>query len=292
MSTRVGDGVADIFDSCQEDYESLEPESESGVRDGPVLPEVEVELVVCQLESICLDLSLENVEAVFSDTSSDQLADQRHQKVHSLDSLAILVVFHVESLDLLGVIVDEDGAVHNLLTDVSFVLGSKVDSPAHGELELDFFSSYGLLENFDGLGILHASERSLHGLGEVGDQLFVFEALFEDVFVEELKIFVAVLEDVLNTELDVGLSNSHVVFQLGEGHFGLNHPKFGQVSGSMTHLRTESGTEGVNIGHRTGEGLDCKLSRDSKEGLSGEEVLLVVDLLVLFPDGNIPIVIL
>ena len=53
---------------------------------------------------------------------TNQLPDPRHQQVHGSHRLAVLVVTHVERLDLLWVVVDKGCCLELLLADPPLVL--------------------------------------------------------------------------------------------------------------------------------------------------------------------------
>ena len=56
--------------------------------------------------------------------------------VHCADSLAVLVLLHVESLDFLRIVGENYGLLEVLLHEIALVLALEVGAPVYGEFEL------------------------------------------------------------------------------------------------------------------------------------------------------------
>ena len=110
-----------------------------------------------------------------------------------------------------------------LLHEVALMLALKVDAPTDGILELSAVCDR-LLEDLNALGILQADEfRPQHAL-QAPDQLGIIAV------VEELDVVVAVVQRILHQVLDEVLGEVHVVVDVVEGHFRLDHPELGEVA--------------------------------------------------------------
>ncbi len=75
---------------------------------------------------------VEHVETLLALAAADDLADAGDEAVRRRDGLAVVVHAHVESLDVLGVIGDEDGLFEHFLGQVALMLGLKIDAPLTG----------------------------------------------------------------------------------------------------------------------------------------------------------------
>ena len=129
--------LANVFHTSNEHEKSLETQTETAVGDSSVTTKIAVPPVVGLVETAGCDELVENVEALFTLGSADNLADERGKKIHACASLAILVQAHVESLDLGRVVSNEGGALENLFGDVSLMFSLQVLTPCNWEFELN-----------------------------------------------------------------------------------------------------------------------------------------------------------
>lgn len=111
------------------------------------------------------------------------------------------------------------------------MLGLKIDAPADGIVELVVV----LFENFHRLGVGHTAEIGASHKVEALKQTLVNKA------VEKLHFVGAGLKNVIYNVLYHGLGNFHVIFKVKEGHFRLDHPKFGGVAVGKACLGAEVG---------------------------------------------------
>merc|ERR1712087_304038 len=123
---REGDHVADVRDAGDVADEPLEAESVARVGDRPVPAEVDVPPIVLRVEPRLLHLAQQHRRPLLTLAAADELADTGHEQVHRRNRLAVVVVSHVEGLDALGVVVDEDGAAEGDLGEPPLVFGGKV----------------------------------------------------------------------------------------------------------------------------------------------------------------------
>ncbi len=93
---------------------------------------------------------------------------------------------------------------------------------------------------------------------------------------EEVDIVAAVVEDVLYAVFYELLGEVHVVGDVVECHFGLNHPELREVARRERTLGAERGAEGVDCTEGRGAKLALELSADGECGGAAEEVLAIV----------------
>ncbi len=82
------------------------------------------------------DALVEQIEGPVALGAADDLPIPGYEEVHGGDRLAVPVLFHVESLDFLWIIGDDDGPADNLFRDEFFVFALEVAAPIGLELEL------------------------------------------------------------------------------------------------------------------------------------------------------------
>ena len=82
-----------------------------------------------------LDALQELVIVLLTLRASDNLTDIGEEHVHGTDSLAVLVLLHIEGLDLLGIVGQDYGLLEVFLDEITFMLALKVCAPMYGEFE-------------------------------------------------------------------------------------------------------------------------------------------------------------
>ncbi len=266
-----GNGVPDVADTGQVHDATLEAQTEARVTGGAVLAQIQIESVVLGLHAQLLDTGLQNVVVVLTLAAADDLADAGHQAVHGCHGLAVGVQLHIEGLDFLGVVCDEDGLLEDHLGEVPLVLGLQVGAPVDGVLELVIV----LLQQRHGVGIGDAAEVIVQHVVQPIQQALVQE------LVEEGHFLGSVLQHIGNDELNHILRQTHIVLQVGEGNLRLDHPELGGVAGGVGVFRPEGGAEGVDIAEGHGEGLAVELAGHRQVGGLAVEILRVVNLAVL-----------
>ena len=269
--TREGQDVTDVAHTCQVHDAALEAQAETGVADTAVAAKVEIELVTLFVEAEFVHALLEFFEVLFTLAAADDLTDAGNQAVHSCDGLAVVVQLHVEGLDLLGIVCDEDGALEFLLGEVALVLGLQITAP--GYLIVEFIVV--LLEDLDGIGIGHMSEIGVEDMVEAVQKALV------DELVEEVHLFGCILQHIADDVFEHVFGQLHVVLEVCEAELGLDHPELSCVTGGVGDLCAESRSEGVDIAEGKGIGLDIKLAADGQVDWLAEKVLGVVDFSVL-----------
>ena len=65
----------------------------------------------------------------------------------------------------------------------------------------------------------------------------------------------------------------HVAGDVAEGHFGLDHPEFGEVADGVAVFGAEGGAERIDVGEAHRLGFDVELTGDGEVAGFAEEVL-------------------
>ena len=264
--------VADVLHAREVHDETLEAETEARVLDAAVLAQIEVPPVIFLVEFKLFHTLEEQVEALLSLRAADDLAHAGDEHIDRGDRLAVVVEAHIERLDLLGIIGDEDRLFENLFGEESFVLGLKVCAPVYGVLELVFV----LFEDLDSLRIGDLFEVACHDMVESLDETFVHKV------VEELHFFGALLEDVLYDVLDHIAGKIHIRIEVCERDLGFYHPELSRMAVGVALLRSERRTKGIDVAEREREALRIELTADGKICTLAEEVLRKIHAAVLF----------
>jgi len=229
-------------------------------------PEIEIPPVDRLVEAERLDPPLQDVEPLLALRASDDLAEARNEDVHGADGPAVLVELHIEGLDLLRVVGDDEGAADHLLGEEFLVLALEIAAPVGLELE----GLGRLLELFYRVGIGEAREGGGDHLGEHVDETAL------DALVEEGEILGAIRQGDPRQVLEKVLGEVHVVDDVAEGHLGLDHPELGEMASRVGVLGPEGRAEGVDAAQGLAVSLDVELARDGEGGRLAEEVLGVV----------------
>ncbi len=89
---------------------------------------------------------------------------------------------------------------------------------------------------------------------------------------EELDVVAAVVEGILDAVFQEVLGQVHVLVDVDERHFRLDHPELRQVAGCVGVLGTECGSEGVDGPQGGGSKLTLELAADGQGCGLAEEV--------------------
>ena len=209
---------------------------------------------------------------VLSLAAAHQLAGAGHQQIHRRHGLPVVVLVHVEGLDLLRPVIDEHRAVEIFLGQILFVLLGRILAVLRLELEL-VSVFHGLPQDRDGLLMGHPGAGAFRQRGQLVDQPAAGE------LVQEFQLIRAFLEHGPDDILQEILLDIHQLVEVAEGDFRLNHPEFRRVGFRVAVLRPEGRPEGIDLPERHGEGLALQLSADRQRGLLPEEILAEVRLL-------------
>ena len=156
------------------------------------------------------------------------------------------------------------------------MLGLKIAAPEDLVVELVVV----LLEKLHSLGVGHVAEFTRHDVVEPVKKALV------DKLVEERHFFRRILENIRDHELDHVLGHAHIVRQVRERHFGLDHPELGGVARGVGIFGAEGRAEGVDIAESLCEGLTVQLTGHGQIRLLAEEVFGIVDR-AIFESGRV-----
>jgi len=266
-----GDDVADVLHTREVHDHTLEAEAEARMLDAAVTAQIEIPAIIAHIHAKFCDALLQHLHALFTLAAADELADTGNEKIRRSNGLAVVILAHVEGLDLFGIIRNEDGALKDLFGEIALVFGLQITAPKYGILELIFF----LFEQGDRFGVADA--------GEVGVD-HVFEALQQaliDELVEEFEFLGCLFEGIPDDVLDHGFRYIHIACKIAEGHFRLDHPELCRVAGRIGVFRTEGRAEGVDVTEGEGVGFTVELAADGQVGGGTEEILGEIHLAIL-----------
>ena len=102
----------------------------------------------------------------------------------------------------------------------------------------------------------------------------LYQALIEHI-IQELHIVIAIIQCPPNTVFNEIFSQIHVVDDIIESNFRLNHPELCQVTRSIRIFSTESRTEGINSAQCRGSQLTFQLTGNSQTCLFAKEIIII-----------------
>ena len=153
------------------------------------------------------------------------------------------------------------------LDQVALVLGLQVDAPFDREFEL----LAGLLEDLDRIGVVNALEWRVDEAFESRDGGLL------DALGEEGHVVRALLEHGLEDELEQFLGDARVLFEIGKGDLGFDHPELGQVPRRVRVFGAEGRAKGVDLAQGQAIAFDVELARHGQECVLAEEIAAHVD---------------
>ena len=265
-SAREGDDVAYVCHTGNEKHEAFEAETETAVRHCAEAAGVEIPPHVFHRDVEFLDAAEKLVIVGFALGTTYDLADLREKDVHGADSLAVLVLLHIECLDVARIVGEDDGTLEVLFYKIALVLALQVDAPFYWEFE--FLA--GSLENLNAFGVCEADEIVVQNKFEAVDELFV------EVLGEELDVVAAVVESVLNAVFHKLLGKVHIIGDVVERHFRLYHPELREMAGSIGVFSAECRTEGVDRTEGGSTEFAFELTADGESRRLAEEIFGVV----------------
>ena len=107
--------VSDVVDSGYHHHQPLKTETKATMRDRTVPPQIQVPPVVFFRQVELIDPLFQHFEPLLSGRSTHNLSNSRSQHVKCCHSFAILILTHVESFDVFGVVVQDNGFVENMV---------------------------------------------------------------------------------------------------------------------------------------------------------------------------------
>ena len=125
------------------------------------------------------------------------------------------------------------------------MLGLQIASPVYFVIEFVVV----FLQKLDSLGVGYTAELRIYDMVQTLDQSLVHET------VEELHFFRCMLHNVADDIFQHCLSKLHIVLQISESDFRLDHPELCCMAGGVGIFCTESRSEGVDIAECLCKGL-------------------------------------
>jgi len=150
------------------------------------------------------------------------------------------------------------------------VFGSQVHAPVNREFELMSFRN-SFFKNLDTICIRQTYEIIFQYTLQTFNQAFV------EHIVQELHIIRTVIQRPFHTIFDELFCQVHVVCNVVESHFRLNHPELCQVAGSVGVFGTERRTECVDSAQSSSCQLTFQLTGNSQTCLLTEEIIFIRD---------------
>jgi hypothetical protein len=133
--------ISDVVDASEHHDQPLEAEAEAAVRDCAMSSEIQVPPIVFLGQLQFFDSFLKNFQDLLSLGSTDDFSHFRSQDVECSYSLAIAVLFHIECFDFLGVVIQNDRFVEDMVAKIALVFGSQVVTPVNIFLEDNSFGA-------------------------------------------------------------------------------------------------------------------------------------------------------
>ena len=190
----------------------------------------------------------------------------REEYVGALYGLAIFVGLHVERLDFLGIISEDDGLLEVFFHEITLVFGSQVATPRYGELKLLTFCH----SSFKQCNTFCVSETHKFS---VNYRTKTLKQRIVDHLVEEFEIFHAVIECPTHAILDEVFFQIHQSLEIHESNFWLNHPELCQVARSVGVFSTEGWTKSVDGTQSGRTQLTFELTRHSETSRFSKEII-------------------
>ena len=123
------------------------PNPECGTE--PKRRRLQVPPIVCGILIHLADTAFEDVEALLALAPADEFADAGNQYVHRGHGLTIVVLAHIERLDLFGIVIHRHRALEMFLGEEALVLGLQIKAKLGGVLEI----LSARFQNVDGLAV-------------------------------------------------------------------------------------------------------------------------------------------
>src|SRR5947208_5937056 len=226
--SREGDDLANVFGAANPGDGTLEAQSEAGMRNATVAPQVEIPLESLFGQFVLLEALEEQVVIVDALAAADDFAialGGNHVKGES-ELGALGVRLHVKGFNRSGIVMDQHGAVEGTGDDGFFVAA---------EVVAEFGGIAVLVEDRDGVFVADAWERGFHVFEHGGVALKRFE-LARFVF-----------EDALHDSADEAFAERHDFLELDVSGFGLEHPEFREVAAGFGFFGAEGRAERINL---------------------------------------------
>ena len=153
---------------------------------------------------------------------------------------------------------------------ITFVFGSQVHTPINRELKFVAFCN-SFLQNLDTVCIRQTYKIIFQYTLQPFNQ-----SLIEHI-IQEFHVIRTVIQRPFHTIFNELFCQVHIVCDVVESNFRLNHPKLSQVTGSIGVFGTERRTKCIDSSQSCGSQLTFQLTGNSQTGLLAEEIIIIRD---------------
>ena len=116
--SREWDDVTDVGHTCHEEQQPLEAKAETAVRAASEPAGIDVPLKVIPAHLQFVNACFKFLERSLSFGTSNDLTDLREKHIHCADSLSVLILLHIEGLDVLRIAGEDDRLLEMLLNEI------------------------------------------------------------------------------------------------------------------------------------------------------------------------------
>ena len=190
----VEENVTDVGNTGNVHNQTVKANTKATVRNRTVLSEVKVLRVSGNVHSACFHSCYELVVVCLSFTATNKLTNAGNKQVGSRNGFAVVVLLHIEGLDILGIVDNEYGLLKDLLGQPTLVLALELSTPFGSECKV---CTLCLFEQLDRIGVLKNLE-----IGG-GQKLELFAQTLLKELLKEVDFGGAVFKNVANDELDI-----------------------------------------------------------------------------------------
>ena len=146
--------IADIFHTRQIHDHPLETESETRMLATAVSSGIQIPFISGDIHIQFFHPGFQEIQTFFSLRTAYQFTDMRHQQVAGCHGLSIVVLAHIERLDVFRIIRQENRSVDDFFTQITFMFGIEVHAPADFVFEFD----RSFQQQIDRFRIAHSAE--------------------------------------------------------------------------------------------------------------------------------------
>ena len=176
----------------------------------------------------------------FTFGTADDFTDFREQYIHGTNRFTVFILLHIESFDLFRIVCQDYRTFEMVLNQESFMFRSQIDTPIYREFKCMSFCNR-FFQNLDSFRIRQANEIFFQHSLQTFDQTFI------EHIVQEFDIIHTVVQSPLYTVLNELFRQLHIIQNIIECHFRLDHPKLGQMTRRIGIFCTKSRTERINL---------------------------------------------
>src|SRR5579872_1960840 len=169
-SPRKSNDIADIGHAGDKEHHALESQPKTGVRYGSKPARIEIPPHFLDRNMHVDHALFQPLESFLALGAADNLPDPGNEDVHGRDGLSIVVLAHIEGLDVLRITGHNDGLPEMAFDEVPLMLGLEIDSPFDLILEFLLLIGRRLQEDIDGLAVSNPFELIMEDKFQFFDQ--------------------------------------------------------------------------------------------------------------------------